>query len=115
MAVTVRALATDELTPANTGRTVIKEIRVAVINGFAIALLIGAGAALYFSQPLLGAVIAAAMLGNIFIAGLAGLLIPIVLDRANIDPAISSSVFVTMTTDVMGFLLFLGLASIVLL
>lgn len=115
MAVTVRALATDELTAANTGRTVIKEIRVAVINGFAIALLIGAGAALYFSQPLLGAVIAAAMLGNIFIAGLAGLLIPIVLDRANIDPAISSSVFVTMTTDVMGFLLFLGLASIVLL
>lgn len=115
MTVTVRALATDELTSSNTRRTIIKEIRVAIINGLAIACLIGIGAALYFSMPLLGVVIAAAMLGNIFVAGLAGVLIPIALDRADVDPAISSSVFVTMTTDVMGFFMFLGLASIVLL
>ncbi|EMD82151.1 magnesium transporter [Pacificimonas flava] len=115
MTVTVRALATDELTSSNTRRTIIKEIRVAIINGLAIACLIGLGAALYFSMPLLGVVIAAAMLGNIFVAGLAGVLIPIALDRADVDPAISSSVFVTMTTDVMGFFMFLGLASIVLL
>ncbi|MBZ6378922.1 magnesium transporter [Pacificimonas flava] len=115
MAVTVRALATDELTVSNTGRTIVKELRVALINGVAIAALIGIAAGVYFAQPLLGVVIAAAMLGNIVIAGLAGLLIPILLDRADIDPAISSSVFVTMTTDVMGFLLFLGLATAVLL
>ncbi|MEE4349406.1 MAG: magnesium transporter [Pacificimonas sp.] len=115
MAVTVRALATDELTVSNMRRTIVKEIRVAIINGLAIAALIGVAAGLYFAQPMLGVVIAVAMLGNILIAGLSGLLIPVFLDRAEIDPAISSSVFVTMTTDVMGFLLFLGLASLVLL
>ena len=115
MAVTVRALATDELTTANTKRTIRKEISVAVINGLAIAVLIGVAAALYFAMPLLGVVIAAAMLGNIMVAGLAGVLIPVTMERRGIDPAISSSVFVTMTTDVMGFFLFLGLASLILL
>ncbi len=115
MAVTVRALATDELTEANTRRTIRKEISVACINGLAIAVLIGGGAALFFSDPGLGAVIAIAMLGNIIVAGLAGVLVPVALDRMDVDPAISSSVFVTMTTDVMGFLLFLGLASLLLL
>ncbi|MBV7256386.1 magnesium transporter [Pacificimonas sp. WHA3] len=115
MAVTVRALATDELTEANTRRTIIKEIRVAVINGVAIAVLIGLGTWAFFQDPKLGAVIALAMVGNIMVAGLAGVLVPMTLDRMEIDPAISSSVFVTMTTDVMGFFLFLGLASVVLL
>ncbi|MEM8827005.1 MAG: magnesium transporter [Pseudomonadota bacterium] len=115
MAVTVRALATDELTAANTRRTIIKEIRVAIINGLAIAVLIGLGAGLYFADVELGGVIAVAMLGNIIVAGMAGFLVPVTLDRLGIDPAVSSSVFVTMTTDVMGFLLFLGLASLVLL
>ncbi|MHB9879853.1 magnesium transporter [Pacificimonas sp. ICDLI1SI03] len=115
MAVTVRALATDELTQANTRRTIVKEIRVAVINGLAVAALTGIGAWLFFSDPALGGVIAVAMLGNIILAGLAGVLVPVTLDRMDIDPAISSSVFVTMTTDVMGFFLFLGLASLLLL
>ncbi|MGB3723925.1 MAG: magnesium transporter [Pacificimonas sp.] len=115
MAVTVRALATDELTESNTRRTIVKEIRVACINGLAVAVLIGAGAALFFADWQLGGVIAVAMLGNIMVAGLAGVLVPVTLDRMEIDPAISSSVFVTMTTDVMGFLLFLGLASLLLL
>lgn len=111
MAVTVRALATDQLTEANTRRTIIKEIRVAMINGAAIALLVGVVAGLYFSNIHLGLVIAAAMIGNIVVAGLAGVLVPVALDRREIDPAVSSPVFVTMTTDVMGFLLFLGLAA----
>lgn len=113
MAVVVRALATNQLTKSNTRRTIIKEINVAVINGFSIALISCLAVALYFQNWLLGAVMFAAMLGNIIIAGLAGVLVPVTLDRFDIDPAVSSSIFVTMTTDVMGFFLFLGLASLI--
>ncbi|BBE35893.1 magnesium transporter [Sphingosinicella microcystinivorans] len=111
MAVTVRALATDQLTEANTRRTITKEIRVAVINGAAIATLVGVVAGLYFANVHLGLVIATAMIGNIIVAGLAGVMVPLTLDRMEVDPAVSSPVFVTMTTDVMGFLFFLGLAA----
>ena len=62
-------------------------------------------------SPTLGAVIAAAMLTNIIVAGMAGVLIPLTLERAGADPAVASSVFVTMITDSMGFLVFLGLAT----
>jgi magnesium transporter len=110
MAVAVRALATNQLTQSNTVRTIRREIKVAVLNGFTIAALIGVGAGLVFWNPLLGVVIATAMLINIIIAGLAGVLVPVALERMNQDPAVSSSVFVTMTTDSMGFLAFLGLA-----
>jgi magnesium transporter len=111
LAVTVRALATNQLTQSNTLRAIGREIRVAVLNGLTIALLIGVGVSLAFANPLLGAVIAAAMLTNIVIAGLAGVLVPLALERAGTDPAVSSSVFVTMVTDSMGFLVFLGLAT----
>ncbi len=111
MAVTVRALATDQLTETNTRRTILKEIRVAVINGAAIALLVGVAAGLYFVNLHLGLVIATAMIGNIVVAGIAGVMVPLTLDRMEVDPAVSSPVFVTMTTDVMGFLFFLGLAA----
>ncbi|WP_339707228.1 magnesium transporter [uncultured Sphingosinicella sp.] len=111
MAVTVRALATDQLTETNTRRTITKEIRVAVINGAAIATLVGVAAGLYFANVHLGLVIATAMIGNIIVAGLAGVMVPLTLDRMEVDPAVSSPVFVTMTTDVMGFLFFLGLAA----
>jgi magnesium transporter len=111
MAVTVRALATDQLTESNTRRTILREIRVALLNGLVIALLVGLAAGVYFGNRQLGGVIAAAMLGNILVAGLAGVLVPVTLDRFEIDPAVGSSVFVTMTTDVMGFFLFLGLAA----
>jgi magnesium transporter len=110
MAVAVRALATNQLTQSNTIRTIRREISVAILNGLTIAALIGVGAALVFSNPQLGLVIAAAMLINIVIAGLAGVLVPVVLERLDQDPAVASSVFVTMTTDSMGFLAFLGLA-----
>jgi magnesium transporter len=111
LAVTVRALATNQLTQSNTARAVGREIRVALLNGITIALIIGVGVGLIFTNPMLGVVIATAMLANIVIAGLAGVLVPVVLDRLNADPAVASSVFVTMTTDSMGFLAFLGLAT----
>lgn len=112
MAVAVRALATNQLTQANTVRTIFREIRVAVLNGLTVAAVIGVGVALIFANPLLGGVIASAVLANIIVAGLAGVLVPVLLDRMDIDPAVSSSIFVTMITDSMGFLAFLGLATL---
>jgi magnesium transporter len=110
LAVTVRALATNQLTRSNSWRAVGREIRVALLNGVSVALVIGIGVSLVFQNPALGAVIAAAMMTNIVIAGLAGVLVPLTLEKAGADPAVASSVFVTMTTDSMGFLVFLGLA-----
>jgi magnesium transporter len=110
LAVTVRAIATNQLTGSNRWRAVGREIRVALLNGLTIALLIGLGVTLVLGSASLGGVIAAAMLINIIVAGFAGVLVPLALERAGTDPAVASSVFVTMITDSMGFLLFLGLA-----
>ncbi|MDQ4088117.1 MAG: magnesium transporter [Pseudomonadota bacterium] len=110
LAVTVRALATNRLTSSNRWRAVGREFRVALLNGGTVAIVIGVGVSLVFANPLLGGVIAAAMLTNIVIAGLAGALVPLTLERLGADPAVASSVFVTMTTDAMGFFVFLGLA-----
>ncbi|MEQ1542589.1 MAG: magnesium transporter [Novosphingobium sp.] len=112
LAVTVRALATNQLTASNAWRAVRRELGIAVLNGATVAVVIGIAVSLIFGIPRLGAVIALAMLANIVIAGLAGVLVPLTLNRLKADPAISSSIFVTMTTDSMGFLVFLGLASI---
>jgi magnesium transporter len=111
MAVIVRALATGQMTNANTRRTISREAAIALLNGATMAILLGAGVALIFADPLLGGVIAAATLFNLVIAGFAGVLVPLGLKRLGVDPAVASSVFVTMITDSMGFLLFLGLAS----
>lgn len=110
MAVSVRALAMNQLTRSNTWRTIWREIRVAVLNGVTIAVLLGIGAGLVFMNPHLGAVIAAAILINILVAGLSGVIVPVLLERSGQDPAVSSTVFVTTITDSMGFLVFLGLA-----
>lgn len=110
LAVTVRALATNQLTRSNRWRSVVREIRVALLNGATVAVVIGIGVSLVFQNPMLGVVIASAMMTNIVIAGLAGVLVPLTLERFGADPAVASSVFVTMTTDSMGFLAFLGLA-----
>ena len=112
MAVAVRAIATNQLTQSNTIRTIFREIRVAFLNGATVAVVIGIGVGLVFANMALGFVIAAAMMTNIFVAGLAGVLVPVALDRFDIDPAVSSSVFVTMITDSMGFFAFLGLATL---
>ncbi|MGQ0661777.1 magnesium transporter [Sphingosinicella sp.] len=110
MAVSVRALAMNQLTRSNTWRTIWREISVALLNGLTIAVLLGLGAGLVFASPHLGAVIAAAILINILVAGLSGVAVPVLLERGGQDPAVSSSVFVTMITDSMGFFVFLGLA-----
>ncbi len=112
LAVTVRALATNQLTATNMWRAVKREITIALLNGGTVAVIIGVAVSLIFGNMALGMVIAAAMMTNIVIAGLAGVLVPLTLEKWNADPAISSSIFVTMTTDSMGFLVFLGLASI---
>ncbi len=110
MAVAVRALATNQLTRANTGRILLRELRVALLNGVTVATLIGIATMLVFGNPLLGGVIAAAVMLNIVTAGLAGVIVPVLFDRFDQDPAVASSVFVTMITDSMGFFAFLGLA-----
>jgi magnesium transporter len=110
LAVTVRALAMNQLTDSNSWRAVFREMKIALLNGGTIALIAGIATALWFSNPMLGGVIAAAMVTNIFVAGVAGVAIPLLLDRLDQDPAVASSIFVTMTTDSMGFLAFLGLA-----
>ena len=110
MAIAVRALATNQLTQTNTIRTIRREILVALANGATIAALLGLGAGLWFANPQLGAVIAAAIVVNVLVAGLAGVLVPVTLERLEQDPAVASTVFVTMITDSMGFLAFLGLA-----
>ncbi|WP_432200104.1 magnesium transporter [Erythrobacter sp. W53] len=109
MAVAVRAIAMNQLTRSNTWRIVWRELRVALLNGATIAVLIGIGTAAIFT-PQLGVVIALAMLVNIIVSGTAGVLVPVAFERMNQDPAVASSVFVTMITDSMGFFAFLGLA-----
>jgi magnesium transporter len=110
LAVVVRALATNQLTSSNTVRMIWRELTIAAANGLSLGLLIGGSTALLFGNPLLGAVIGLAMVINNLTAGLAGILVPVTLDRLKIDPAVSSAVFVTTATDVMGFFSFLGLA-----
>jgi magnesium transporter len=110
LAVVVRAQATKQLTNTKTVKMILREFSIALANGFTLGALIGIGVAIVFGNPLLGAVIASAMVINNLVAGLAGILVPVTLDRLKIDPAVSSAVFVTMATDVMGFFSFLGLA-----
>lgn len=112
MAVTVRALATNQLTQSNTLRAIRREMTIALLNGATVATLTATVVGLAFSHAALGIVIGVAMLLNVVIAGLAGVIVPLTLDRYNADPAVASSIFVTMTTDSMGFLVFLGLATV---
>ncbi|EQB15811.1 MAG: magnesium transporter [Novosphingobium lindaniclasticum] len=112
LAVTVRALATNQLTASNAWRAVRREMSIALLNGCTVAVVIGIVVSLIFGNVTLGLVIAMAMMTNILIAGMAGVFVPLTLERFKADPAIASSIFVTMTTDSMGFLVFLGLATV---
>ncbi|RZM07510.1 MAG: magnesium transporter, partial [Sphingomonas sp.] len=112
LAVVVRALATNQLTSSNTARMILREFRIAAANGAMLGVLVGTGTYLAFGNVGLAIVIAMAMVINNLIAGLAGVLVPVSLERAGVDPAVSSAVFVTTMTDVMGFLSFLGLATL---
>ena len=120
LTITVRALATKELTSFNTMRAIRKELMVGVLNGILFALISGVATISIFgdgqdSSFLLGGIIAGAMIINMIVAGLSGIILPVVLDRVGADPAVASGVFVTTVTDVVGFFAFLGLASLVLL
>ena len=114
LTVAVRALATKEISSANTWRIIGKETAVGSLNGILFAIITGVVAAFWFENGQLGTVIALAMIINLFVAGLFGAAIPILLERAGKDPAVASTVFLTTVTDVVGFFAFLGLASIML-
>lgn len=115
MTVAVRALATNEVSSTNAWRVIGKETAVGLLNGMIFSVTIGICAGLWFHDQYLGMVIGAAMMTNLITAGFFGAGIPILLDRLKIDPAVSSSIFLTTVTDVVGFLSFLGLATIFLL
>ncbi len=112
MTVAVRALATQELGGWNLRRFFTREMIVGLINGVGFALITGLVAALWFGSQGLGVVIAIAMVVNLLAAAMAGVLIPVLLDRFGIDPAVASGTFVTTVTDVVGFFSFLGVAAI---
>ncbi|PLX36867.1 MAG: magnesium transporter [Hyphomicrobiales bacterium] len=111
MTIAVRALATRELDIYNARRLIGRETVVGFVNGVLFALIIGLVAGLWFANAQLGGVIAAAMLVNLLVAGVSGILIPIGLDKLEVDPAVASGVFVTTVTDVVGFFAFLGFAA----
>ncbi|SEW24568.1 magnesium transporter [Cognatiyoonia koreensis] len=115
LTVAVRAIATRDLTGANVWRVIRKEALVGLINGIVFAVVMGVIGAVWFGIPQLGYVVAAAMVVNLVIAGLAGTMIPVVLDKLKVDPALASGAFVTTVTDIVGFFAFLGLAAIYLL
>jgi len=114
LTLTVRSLATKELVDTNRRKVFIKEISISLLNGFIFAILTSLATILWFNDSSLALIVGAAMIINIFSAGLFGFLIPYSLNYFKIDPAIASSVFVTTVTDVFGFLSFLGLASLFL-
>ena len=115
LTVAVRAIATKDLTSSNVWRVIRRECMVGLINGLIFAVVMGIVGVMWFGGPELGYVIAAAMVINLVVAGLAGTVIPVILDRVEIDPALASGAFVTTVTDVVGFFAFLGLAAMVLL
>jgi magnesium transporter len=112
MTVAVRALATRELTRANAWRVVRRELFVGCVNGVGFGLITGIAAATWFGMASLGIVIALAMFTNLVAGALGGILIPIVLDKFDADPAVSSGAFVTTVTDVVGNFAFLGIATL---
>ena len=115
LTVAVRAIATRDLTGSNLLRVIRREATVGLINGVVFACLMGAVGAFWFGSLTLGALLAAALMVNLVVAGVAGIVVPVTLDKAGVDPALASGAFVTTVTDVVGFFAFLGLATLVLL
>ncbi len=112
MTVAVRALATRALSGHNIGRIINREILVGLFNGLSFAVIMGAVAAIWFANAELGLVIGVAIIVTLVAAGLAGVLIPLILHRAGVDPAVASGPFVTTVTDIVGFFAFLGVATL---
>lgn len=114
LALMVRALALGQVGAANAGILLWKEVRVALLNGIVLGLLLATVVFVWFGDWKLSLVILAALLVNLQLASLAGVLVPLTLKRMGFDPALASGIFLTTVTDVMGFLTFLGLGSLVL-
>ncbi|MBP1806247.1 magnesium transporter [Rubellimicrobium aerolatum] len=115
LTVAVRALATRDLTRSNAWRVIRREAAVGLVNGLVLALALGGMTMLLFGSVPLGLVIASALVVNLFAAALAGVFVPLLMERIGVDPALASGTFVTTVTDVVGFFAFLGLATVVLL
>lgn len=115
LTVAVRSLATKDLTAANMWRVILRETLVGLANGIVFAIIIGIVGYVWFGDAMLGVVLGLAMIGNMLVAGMAGILIPLSLDKVGADPALASGAFVTTVTDVVGFFAFLGLAATLLL
>ncbi len=115
LTVAVRAMATRDLTAANVWRVIRREALVGLVNGAIFAVVMGGVGIFWFGSPMLGAVIGVAMVINMVVAGLAGTMVPVMLERVGVDPALASGAFVTTVTDVVGFFAFLGLAALWLL
>lgn len=115
LAVSVRALATRDLTRANARRVIRRELLAGILNGLGLALILGVAGSLIFGDVKIGLVLGAAMVVNQIVAALGGVLVPLTLERFGLDPALASGTFVTTLTDVMGFFAFLGLATLVLI
>jgi magnesium transporter len=115
LAVSVRALATRDLTSSNARRVILREIGAGLLNGVALAAILGIAGTLIFGDVRLGVVLGLAMICNQVVAALGGVLVPLGLNRLGLDPALASGTFVTTLTDVMGFLAFLGFATMLLL
>ncbi|EEW26315.1 magnesium transporter [Rhodobacter ferrooxidans] len=115
LTVAVRALATRDLTGSNVWRVIGRETVVGLVNGLFFAAVMGAVGWFWFGDARLGAVLAAAMVVNLLVAGMAGIMVPVLMDKAGVDPALASGTFVTTVTDVVGFFAFLGLATLFLL
>lgn len=115
LTVAVRAIATHDLTSSNAIRIVLRETLVGLVNGVVFAVIIGFVGAFWFGDPMLGVVLGLAMVANLLVAGMAGILVPITLDKLGADPALASGAFVTTVTDIVGFFSFLGLAALMLM
>ncbi len=115
LTVAVRSLATKDLTPSNALQVIGRELGAGLLNGVVFAVVMGAVGVAWFGTPLLGVVIGVAMVINLAVAGLAGILVPLTLDRVGVDPALASGAFVTTVTDIVGFFAFLGLAAVMLI
>jgi magnesium transporter len=115
LAVAVRALASRELSSVNAARVIRREISVAVANGLVLAVVMGGAVFAFYRDPRLAITVGLALVANIFVAAVGGILAPLALEKMGRDPAVSSSVFVTFLTDFMGFLAVLGIASLILL
>ena len=108
----IRAMALGQVQAGNTRYLLTKELAVGAFNGLLWALVIGATAALWFDDPSLGVIIGCAMILNLVVAAGAGAMIPMAMKRMGIDPALAGSVVLTTVTDIVGFMAFLGLATL---